>query len=92
MFSSMIADRELGLYGIGNKLAAVRKGPWKLHLSTYSQIGAVYFKDPMPLLFNVEIDPSETRNVAREHPEIVADLQEAAKRIDANATSYWNQP
>lgn len=74
-------ERTLAFWGPGNELFAIRKGPWKLHLKTTSQIGMKYFDDPLPLLFQVELDPSETKNVAPEHPEIVASLKAEAVRI-----------
>ena len=63
---------------------AVRKGPWKAHLVT--QDG--YTKDPPtehdpPLLFQLEQDPSERFDVAKEHPEVVADLLAEIERHKA---------
>lgn len=63
-------------YGIKNELMAVRMGAWKLHLKTYSQLGEDYFKGQLPLLFNIETDPSEKYNVADNHPEIVEKLKQ----------------
>jgi len=61
-------------YGLSNQLFAVRKGDWKLHIKTYSQTGIEYFNKKLPLLFNVNMDPSEIYDVADEHPEIVVQL------------------
>lgn len=61
-------------FGIQNKLMAVRKGKWKLHIKTYSQLGIDYFKGELPLLFDLEADPSEKYNQAAKHPEIVQEL------------------
>jgi hypothetical protein len=36
-----------------------------------------------PLLFNLEVDPSETTDVAADHPEIVAKIVAAAKAHEA---------
>ena len=49
---------------------AIRRGDWKL-----------VWRTPLPAkaeLFDLKQDPGETRNVAAEHPEVVAELQ---KRI-----------
>lgn len=62
-------------YGLGNQLFAVRKGPWKLHIKTYSQTGKDYFEGKLPLLFNLSIDPSEQWDVSDANLDIVADLQ-----------------
>jgi arylsulfatase len=62
------------------RLQAVRKGPWKAHFMTmpsYSQ------KPPQehnpPLLYNIEVDPSEQYDVAKDNPEIVAELKKVAE-------------
>lgn len=61
-------------YGLRNELFAVRKGPWKLHIKTHSQTGKDYFNGMLPLLFNIDQDPSEQYEVTEQHPEIVAEL------------------
>lgn len=63
-------------FGIENRLMAVRVGKWKLHIKTYSQIGKDYFGGELPLLFNLDTDPSELYNQAAQNPEIVKLLQE----------------
>lgn len=60
--------------GVGNKLMAVRKGKWKLHIKTYSQLGIDYFGKKIPLLFDLNSDPSERYDLSCKHPEIVKDL------------------
>lgn len=73
-------------FGIGNRLMAVRHGKWKLHVKTYSQLGLKYFEDELPLLFNLENDPSEKYNLASQYPEIVkelsASLEEKIKEVN----------
>ena len=72
--------RFLFFYGLSNEVMAVRKGPWKLHIKTYSQTGIDYFEGQLPLLFNLLEDPSETQDVAEQHPELVRELQLAIKK------------
>jgi arylsulfatase A len=67
---------EFYYYGLSNELMAVRRGPWKLHIKTYSQTGKKYFGDKLPLLFNLERDPSEKYDRSTTQPEIVAELTE----------------
>jgi len=58
-------------------LMAVRKGPWKAFVRTRQAYGPerrnLEQHNP-PLLYHLERDPSETHNVAKEHPDVVADL------------------
>jgi arylsulfatase A-like enzyme len=58
------------------ELRAVRKGPWKLHVRTNNQVDqptGARDENP-PLLYNLENDPSEKRDVAAVRPEIVKEL------------------
>ena len=58
-------------------LKAVRKGRWKLHTSIGSFRKAPLLRDESgpPLLFDLNEDPSEQRNLAGAKPEIVNELQ-----------------
>jgi arylsulfatase A-like enzyme len=63
------------------ELWAVRMGPWKAHYRTKSG----YLDDPLlehdpPLLFNLEIDPSEKYNVAAEHADVLKQITELVER------------
>lgn len=74
------------------QLHAVRVGDWKLHIRTSSQTKIKYFDGKVPLLFNLETDPSEKWDLADKHPEKVVDFQGI---IDAHfaslqeETSFW---
>ena len=80
--------------GLSNEVFAIREGRWKLHRKTYSQLGIKHFEDPMPLLFDVEADPSEVHNVASAHPTVVARLQGLLtafdERLRADGT-FWDR-
>ncbi len=76
-------------HGPGNRLHAIRKGPWKLHIKTSSQTGKDYFEGKLPLLFNLSIDPSEEWEVSKDNPEVVADLQ---AEIDNYLARLKSQP
>lgn len=71
------SPRQSMFYYRGRKLMAVRSGPWKAHFMT--QAG---YRQPKPkthsppLLFNLENDPSEKYNVAKDHPEVIAAIQD----------------
>ncbi len=87
-------ERTLFYYGAGrNILMAVRKGSWKLHIKTSSQLGLKYFDKEMPLLFNLNIDPSEDYELSEQHPEIVKellDLIEAQKKKIESEPNFFD--
>ena len=61
-----------------NELFACRLGKWKLHFKTQNGYGqAKPESHEPPLLFHLGLDSSEKRNVAKDHPEVLAQIQEA---------------
>jgi len=63
-------------YYYSDKLYAVRKGAWKAHFITHPS----YSQDPPkehnpPLLYNIEMDPSEQYDVANANPNVVEELK-----------------
>jgi arylsulfatase A-like enzyme len=69
------SDREaLLFYYAGRKLCAVRKGPWKLHVSANE--GAL----ASPLLFHLDEDPSEKHDLAARNPAVVTELRDLIAR------------
>lgn len=66
---SASADHAMGFELFGNK--AVRKGPWKA-LYIQAPLGAGQWQ-----LYNLEQDPSETRDMSQQQPEILAELIES---------------
>jgi len=63
------------------ELQAVRSGPWKMFLPVETTTGHPHFNSDSPpttLLFNVNEDISCRHNVAREHPDIVSELNQLA--------------
>lgn len=67
-------------YYRGDKLAACRIGEWKAHFFTQTGYGPEkpVQHDP-PALYQLSIDPSEDRNVAAEHPEIIEKIRAVVK-------------
>jgi arylsulfatase A len=72
LFGSEPSPRETMFFYRGNRLYAVRHGPFKAHWITQSAYGPDPPRqhDP-PLLFHLGHDPSERFNVAAQHPEIL---------------------
>jgi arylsulfatase len=62
-------------YYHSGRLRAMRRGPWKLHLS-----GA----EDKPELYQIEQDISERFNVAAEHSATVTEMMEAMRRHQAS--------
>jgi arylsulfatase A-like enzyme len=60
----------------GRQLYAVRKGPYKAHFITQSGYGNDKpVKHDPPLLYHLGHDPSEKYDVAKDHPDVIADIQ-----------------
>ncbi len=76
-------DRDALLYFDNWDLQCARWHEWKLHVarhnsSTYSAApegGRRNYVLPKPELYNLELDPQESYDVAPEHPEVVAKIQ-----------------
>jgi len=76
LFSKTDKVREMIYYYINQNLYAVRKGKWKAHFTThasYSREAPV--AHDTPLLYNIEVDPSEKYDVAKQYPAIVEALK-----------------
>ncbi len=65
-----------------NRLYAVRSGPWKLHLAISGKVRNTRAGRPMNqmLLYHLERDPQEKRNLAESHPQVVQRLLEFARQ------------
>lgn len=81
LFDTGKVEHEVFCYYRGARVFAARVGPWKAHMITQPAYGAgqPMVQEP-PELYNVEEDPSETRNVAGEHPEIIARILAAVEK------------
>ncbi|MBK8556742.1 MAG: sulfatase-like hydrolase/transferase [Lewinellaceae bacterium] len=88
------SQRTFFYYGPGNRLQAVRKGFWKLHIITNSQLQRQYFDKSPPLLFNLDQDPGEWYELSDAFPEVVNDLLAEISRHQqalGNSPGYWDQ-
>ncbi len=72
------SPHEAFFYYSGNRLNAVRSGPWKLKFQTTRQEETEYGKidNPKtaiePKLYNLLADPGEQKSVLKDHPGVVA--------------------
>ena len=79
--------REEMFYYRGRELFALRRGPWKAHFisqGAYNKESRKRTEHETPLLFHVERDPSERFDVAADHAEVVAELQQRAEEFEAS--------
>jgi len=68
------SPRKVMFFYRGDKLTAVRSGPWKLHLVIQAGYGDKPHPQDPPLLFQLDHDPSENFNVAAKNPDVVDTL------------------
>ena len=79
------AIRDAIFYYRDTEMFAVRRGPWKAHFKT--QVG---YKQPKPevhnppLLFQLDHDPSERFDIAKQHTDVVAELTQLAEQHRAS--------
>lgn len=75
------SPRQSMLYYRGRQLMAARLGPWKAHFKTQAGYGQ---KEPEvhdpPLLFHLEHDPAEQFDLAKENPDVIAQIRELVAR------------
>ncbi len=95
-------DRPPFLYFDNWNLQCARAGKWKLHVSRYNS--ASWGPDPpggrmnlpllQPELYNVEMDPEESYDLAGDHPDIVASIRSqmaaAIPTFPAQVQNAWN--
>lgn len=81
------SQREAHYYFSGYNLQAVRQGPWKLAFAPQpgfaSKDAATDANGNAPRLYNLDVEIGEQSNVAAQHPDIVARLQQLADKMGA---------
>lgn len=79
LFESKPLPERPFFYYFDDQLYACRLGEWKAHFQTRTGFGPQHQQKThdVPLLFHLGRDPSEKRNVATQHPEIIAAIQAA---------------
>lgn len=87
------SPREAMFYYHGEEVFAVRKGRYKAHFKTKtSYVGQkeAILHDP-PLLFDLEVDPSEAYNLAAQHPEIIEEITQLKQSHEGSIQPVVNQ-
>ncbi|WP_395742150.1 sulfatase [Prosthecobacter sp.] len=84
LYESKALPQRPFFYYRGDQLFACRIGEWKAHFSTQTGYGQAKADAHVPpLLFHLGLDPSEKRDLAKDHPEVLAQIQEAVKAHQA---------
>ena len=83
------SPHEALFYFHGNRLEAVRSGPWKLAIAHQgtgirNATPAEAAQPFTPVLYNLDTDIGETTDVATQHPDVVKRLQEYVAKMDAD--------
>jgi arylsulfatase A-like enzyme len=82
------SPHEALFYFNGNQLQAVRSGPWKLAITPQGTGLAKGAAEPVkhtgPRLYNLDTDIGELRDVAGQHPDVVARLQQFVAQMDSD--------
>ncbi len=90
------SPREAHYYFNGNRLEAVRSGPWKLAIAPQSEnIGKPKEAEKQPFvpkLYNLDTDIGEKTDVAEKHPDVVKRLQELVAKMDADLGAAKQSP
>ncbi|MCL4115401.1 UNVERIFIED_CONTAM: hypothetical protein GTU68_027845 [Idotea baltica] len=87
------SPRKSIIYYRGNEIYAVRLGDYKAHYITqgvYGQFGEREEHNP-PILYNLSYDPGEQFDVAKNHPEVLKEIQNLAEAHKANLVAGKDQ-
>ena len=81
LFDGGASRRDVHHFYRGAQLYALRKGWWKAHWKTRSGYGPdeTETHEP-PALYHLGLDPGEQFDVAKDHPEVIAELEREAER------------
>jgi arylsulfatase A len=79
LFDHKKGDRNDMFYYRGTDLFAVRVGSYKAHFITRSGYGGNKIIHETPILYNLDIDPSEKYDIAAENPEIIELILESVE-------------
>lgn len=66
-------------YYRGEMLYAVRVGDYKAHFKTQDAYGPEIKEHNPPLLYNLNVDPSEKYDIAAQHPDVIREIMEVVR-------------
>jgi len=81
LFGEGESTRDALFYYRAYNLMAVRQGPWKAHFMTQDGYGQPQpTEHDLPELFNLEVDPGEKYNVAKDHADVIAAIRKTVEQ------------
>ncbi len=83
LFEEKESARKDMFYYRGDRLFAVRVGEYKAHFITQEPYEQEVTQHETPLLYNLNIDPSEKFDIAAEHPEIIQKIRAVVEQHNA---------
>jgi arylsulfatase A-like enzyme len=92
LFENKASDRNDMFYYRNRELYAVRLGEYKAHFITqgaYGQPAKEYHETP--LLYNLNVDPSEKYDISMEHPEVLAEIEKLVEEHDSKMVKGEDQ-
>lgn len=92
LFGTGKDPRDVVYYYRDTQIFAIRKGDYKAHFYTQPEYGSetVTVQDP-PLLYNLNVDPSERYNIAEKHTEIISEIKKILEKHQAGVVKVENQ-
>lgn len=92
LFNKGPSPRKSMMFYRGTELFAVRHGPHKAHFITQPGYGGGKKEvHETPLVFNVEIDPSEKQNVAKDNAKVIEEIRKLAAEQAKTVEEVVNQ-
>ncbi len=92
MFGTGKDPRDIVYYYRDTDVFAIRKGNYKAHFFTQPEYGSekVTAQDP-PLLYNLNVDPSEKNNIAKKYPDVIAEIKKILEKHQSGVVPVENQ-
>ena len=92
LFGTGKDPRNVVYYYRDTQVFAIRMGDYKAHFITQPEYGV---ETPVvhetPLLYNLNVDPSEKYDIAAKHPEVIAEIKKILKKQEASVVPVENQ-
>lgn len=86
--------RDVVFFYRGTEVYAIRKGKYKAHFITQAEYGEeskIKIVHDIPLLFNLDVDPSEKYDISKEHPEVITEIKRILTEHNATVVPVENQ-